>query len=126
MNKSVPSAPLSGPVLLSSRWVIGHQDGKHAIFENGCVVYENDTVIFVGHDYQGDVAHRFDYGTAIISPGFIDLDALSDIDTTILSFDNQPSWKKGASGQKAIWNAALMKCTPQKNWLSKNAILSLS
>ena len=107
MNKSVPSAPLSGPVHLSSRWVIGHQDGKHAIFENGCVVYENDTVIFVGHDYQGDVAHRFDYGTAIISPGFIDLDALSDIDTTILSFDNQPSWKKGR-----VWPKSYMERGP--------------
>jgi cytosine/adenosine deaminase-related metal-dependent hydrolase len=36
-----------------------------------------------------------DYGAALIGPGFVDLDALSDLDTTILAFDNQPGWKKG-------------------------------
>jgi cytosine/adenosine deaminase-related metal-dependent hydrolase len=32
---------------------------------------------------------------ALIAPGFIDLDALADLDTTILGFDNQPGWRKG-------------------------------
>ncbi|MBX8828418.1 N-ethylammeline chlorohydrolase, partial [Ochrobactrum sp. SFR4] len=40
-------------------------------------------------------------------PGFIDLDALSDIDTTILSFDNQPSWKKGR-----VWPKSYMERGP--------------
>ena len=31
----------------------------------------------------------------MIGPGFVDLDALADLDTTILGFDNQPAWKKG-------------------------------
>jgi cytosine/adenosine deaminase-related metal-dependent hydrolase len=36
-----------------------------------------------------------DYGEAILSPGFVDLDALSDLDTTILGYDNFPAWQKG-------------------------------
>ena len=52
-------------------------------------------IIFVGFDYPGEVARRIDYGNALIGPGFVDLDALSDLDTTILGFDNQPAWKKG-------------------------------
>lgn len=32
---------------------------------------------------------------ALIGPGFIDLDALSDIDTGVLGLDHQPGWKKG-------------------------------
>ncbi len=31
----------------------------------------------------------------MIAPGFVDLDALFDLDTTVLGFDNQPGWKKG-------------------------------
>lgn len=95
MTTFPPSGRFGGPVLLTARWVIGHRDGRHVIFDDGEVVFEGDRVVFVGHDYPGDVAERIDYGDAIVSPGFIDLDALSDLDTTILAFDNQPSWKKG-------------------------------
>jgi cytosine/adenosine deaminase-related metal-dependent hydrolase len=31
----------------------------------------------------------------LIAPGFVDLDALGDLDTTVLGFDNQPAWRKG-------------------------------
>ena len=43
---------------------------------------------------SGMVARRIDYGNALIGPGFIDLDALSDLDTPSW-LDNQPAWRKG-------------------------------
>jgi len=82
-------------ILLTARWVIGHRDGRHVVFENGVVVIEADAVLHVGSAFDGEVATRIDYGQAVISPGFIDLDALSDLDTTILGYDNGPAWKKG-------------------------------
>lgn len=81
--------------LLSAQWVIGHRDGRHVVHENGVVVIEGTEVLHVGADFDGEVARRIDYGAAVLSPGFIDLDALSDLDTTILGFDNGPAWKKG-------------------------------
>nr|WP_163849910.1 chlorohydrolase family protein [Pseudooceanicola aestuarii] len=84
-----------GRTLLSARWVIGHQGGRHVVHENGVVVIEGTGVLHVGTDFDGAVARRIDYGEAVISPGFIDLDALSDLDTTILGFDNGPAWQKG-------------------------------
>ncbi|KAA2311776.1 amidohydrolase family protein [Puniceibacterium sp. HSS470] len=81
--------------LLSARWVIGHAAGQHTVFENGVLVIEGGAVLHVGPDFDGEVAQRIDYGQAIISPGFIDLDALSDLDTTILGYDNGPAWQKG-------------------------------
>lgn len=81
--------------LLTARWVIGHRDGRHVVHENGVVVIDGDTVLHVGAGFDGDVAERIDYGSAVIAPGFIDLDALSDLDTTILGYDNGPAWKKG-------------------------------
>ena len=81
--------------LLSARWVIANENGNHVVLENGDVVLENDCVVFVGHGFEGEVARRLDYGEAVISPGFVDLDALSDLDTTILGYDNFPAWKKG-------------------------------
>ena len=84
-----------GPVLLTARWVVGHEAGRHRLLRDGEVVFERDRITFVGFDYPGPVARRIDYGNALIGPGFIDLDALSDLDTTILGFDNQPAWRKG-------------------------------
>ncbi|MCJ7871324.1 chlorohydrolase family protein [Phaeobacter sp. J2-8] len=81
--------------LLSARWVIGHRDGRHVVFENGVVVIDGTEVVFVGTGFDGEVARRIDYGAAVICPGFIDLDALSDLDTTILGYDNGPAWQKG-------------------------------
>lgn len=81
--------------LLSARWVIGHEDGAHVVHEHGCVVIEGTRVLHVGQGFEGEVAERIDYGEAVICPGFIDLDALSDLDTTILGYDNGPAWKKG-------------------------------
>ncbi|MDX8439388.1 amidohydrolase family protein [Mesorhizobium australafricanum] len=84
-----------GPTLLAARWVVGHLDGRHVLHENGEVVHENGRIIFVGHRYAGPVKRRIDHGMALIGPGFIDLDALSDLDTGVLGLDHQPGWKKG-------------------------------
>ncbi len=84
-----------GAVLLTARWVVGHRDGRHVLLENGEVVYENGRIVFVGHHYAGPVKQRIDHGMALIGPGFIDLDALSDLDTGVLGLDHQPGWKKG-------------------------------
>lgn len=69
---------------INGRFVIGYEGQKPVIFLNGCVVYEGDTVIFAGSHFTGDVDRTIEAGNAIISPGFVDLDALGDIDHAIL------------------------------------------
>jgi cytosine/adenosine deaminase-related metal-dependent hydrolase len=80
---------------LSARFVIADLPEGRRLIENGEVVIEHDRVIFVGRNFEGEVAARFDMGEAMIGPGFVDLDALSDLDTTVLAMDNQPGWQKG-------------------------------
>jgi cytosine/adenosine deaminase-related metal-dependent hydrolase len=80
---------------LTADWVVGHEAGRHCLIERGEVVYQDSRIVFVGHAFPGDVDLTHDCGKALIAPGFIDLDALADLDTTILAFDNQPAWRKG-------------------------------
>jgi cytosine/adenosine deaminase-related metal-dependent hydrolase len=96
-----------GPVLMTARWVVGHEGGRHVLLEDGEVVWEADHILFVGHGYPGEVARRVDCGNALVGPGFIDLDALADLDTTVLAFDNQPAWKKGR-----VWPETYMRAGP--------------
>jgi cytosine/adenosine deaminase-related metal-dependent hydrolase len=92
---SAPAPRPAGRILLTARWIVGHRDGRHVLLENGELVFEDGAIVFVGHGFAGEVARRIDYGEALVGPGFVDLDALADLDTTILAYDNQPAWRKG-------------------------------
>ncbi|KRD95935.1 N-ethylammeline chlorohydrolase [Bosea sp. Root381] len=96
-----------GRTLLTARWLVGHRNGRHALLEHGEIVFEDGEVVFTGHGFDGEVARRIDYGNALIGPGFVDLDALSDLDTTILAYDNQPAWKKGR-----VWPRSYLEAGP--------------
>lgn len=72
---------------LSARWVLGFACGDHVLLEHGEVLVEGGRVVRVGPrtDFRCDIDH--DFGMALIAPGFVDLNALADVDTTILSYD---------------------------------------
>ncbi len=99
----------TGRVLMTARWVVGHDAGHHILLPDGEVVFENGAIIFVGHGFDSDVAQRIDCGDALLGPGFVDLDALADLDTTILALDNQPAWKKGR-----VWPHSYMQAGPRE------------
>jgi 5-methylthioadenosine/S-adenosylhomocysteine deaminase len=72
---------------LKGRYVIGFDGDDHVILKDSEVVYENDTIIYVGKKYPKEVDEVIDAGNAVISPGFIDLNALGDIDHDILHLE---------------------------------------
>lgn len=80
---------------LTGDFVIGYDGTDHVIYPNGEVVYEGNTILFVGHGYDRPVDQTIDAGQAIISPGLIDLDALADIDHAILDTWNPPHLDAG-------------------------------
>lgn len=84
--------------LLSSEFVIGFDGKDHVIIENGQVVYEDDKIIYVGKNYQGEYDEKIDAGRSVISPGFVDLNALGDIDHDILHIE------AGEKGKNLIWS----------------------
>jgi len=111
MNKALETLPLGsrpeGRTLITASWVVGHKDGSHRLLRNGEVVFEQGEILFVGHNFAGEVARRIDFGNALISPGLIDLDALSDLDTTILGIDHHPGWAKGR-----VWPRSYVEAGP--------------
>ncbi len=71
---------------LTASWVLGFDGTDHVLIEDGQVVLDGGAIVSVGprDDEPADAMH--DFGTALIAPGFIDLNALADVDTTILGF----------------------------------------
>ncbi|WP_343712618.1 amidohydrolase family protein [Inquilinus sp.] len=96
-----------GRTLLTAAWVLGHGAGGHRLIPKGEVVIEGGEVLFAGSRFPGEVARRIDFGDALVSPGFIDLDALSDLDTTILGIDHHPGWAKGR-----VWPRSYVEAGP--------------
>ena len=86
---------------ITGRYIIGFDGSDHVIFHDGEIVYERDSIIFVGHNYSGPVDKTIDAGNVIVSPGFIDLNALGDIDHDILHFETKPDITSGL-----IWSEA--------------------
>ena len=80
---------------ITAKFVVGFDGHDHVVYENGEVVFEDDTILFVGHDFSGAVDTVLDAGDAIVSPGFIDLDALADIDHAILDCWGSPDRQRG-------------------------------
>lgn len=86
--------------LLKGRYVVAHDGHGHRLLPDGEVAFENDTIIYVGPRYEGRADAVIDGGNAVIGPGFVDLNALGDLDSTVLGFDNHPDWAKGR-----VWSA---------------------
>jgi len=86
---------VSGAVKLTARWVVGFDGGRHRLIDHGEIVWQGDRIVFVGRGWTGEAARQIDAGFALAGPGFVDLDALADLDTTILGYGAQPAWRKG-------------------------------
>src|SRR6201991_430103 len=53
-------------------WLVAHADGHHTLWRNAELVYEGDTVLFVGERFEGTVDGEIDARDKLIAPGFID------------------------------------------------------
>jgi cytosine/adenosine deaminase-related metal-dependent hydrolase len=85
----------AGRTLMTADWLLAYHGEGHCLVPRGELVIEGGEVVFTGRHFEGEVTRRIDFGSSLISPGLIDLDALSDIDTYVLVTDNQPGWAKG-------------------------------
>ncbi len=94
---------------IRARFVVGHDGADHCLLENAEVVFRGERIVHVGRRWDGPVDRELDAGNAIVGPGFIDLDALADLDSTVLAFDNQPGWAKGR-----IWPRSYLERGPRE------------
>jgi 5-methylthioadenosine/S-adenosylhomocysteine deaminase len=53
-------------------WLVGYKDGKHTLWRNAELVYEGNTILFVGERFDGAVDQEIDASTRLVIPGFID------------------------------------------------------
>lgn len=70
-----------------ARYVLAFDGSDHALLRDGEVVYEDDSIVFVGRDFPGDCDVTVDHGESVLSPGFIDMDALGDISWSLLEWE---------------------------------------
>lgn len=79
---------------LTSRWMLAFDGADHALVEDAEIVVEGDRIVALGPRSERPADRVEHFGEALIAPGFIDCNALADVDTTILGFG-------GVSGKTA-------------------------
>ena len=89
---------------IKAAFVIGYAEGDHCILPDAELVHDDGTIVFVGRDYPGVVDTEINAGEAILSPGFIDLNALADIDHAL--FD---SWPDATRRLGLVWSEDYLK-----------------
>jgi cytosine/adenosine deaminase-related metal-dependent hydrolase len=97
---------------VQARYIVGFDPrlhgGDHVIYENGELVYEGDQVLYVGPAFPGPVDRTLNAGNVLVSPGFLDLNALADIDTTIMNYDQATQLSAGMG-----WSEEYVQAGPQ-------------
>jgi cytosine/adenosine deaminase-related metal-dependent hydrolase len=73
--------------LIQGGWVVGYQDGHHAILRDGVVVIEDDKILFVGPHFDGAVDKTIDARGRLVSPGFINSHCVANLDIQTLALD---------------------------------------
>lgn len=90
---------------LKARYVLAYDGKDHTLLPNAELVYENDEILFVGRDFPGHCDREIDHGESLLSPGFIDVDALGDIAYGLWEWE-MPSALRPATVWSKRWFAA--------------------
>jgi 5-methylthioadenosine/S-adenosylhomocysteine deaminase len=53
-------------------WLVANEDGHHTLWRNAELVYEGNSVVFVGERFEGRIDHEIDARDKLVAPGFID------------------------------------------------------
>lgn len=83
MTGAVDSRP-SGTTRVRGSFVLGWDGSDHVLLRDAEVVYRDDTIVHVGQSWSEAVDNEIDATGALVMPGLIDLDALTDIDHCLL------------------------------------------
>ena len=83
---------------IKGRWVIGFRNGSHHIIPDGEIVYEDDTIEYVGTEYSSHVDRTIDATDHLVTPGFINLHCVANTDLQVFRIDvDSPSFPKAES-----------------------------
>lgn len=102
---------------LKASCVVGFDGRQHVLWRDGQVVFEGSRILFVGRDYPGPVDQWVDHGNALIGPGFIDLDALGDLDSTVLTLDNGDEAQMGR-----MWSEHYLAAGPRESYSAEEEV----
>ena len=53
-------------------WLVAHAGGHHTLWRNAELVYDGNTVLFIGEHFEGAVDREIDARDKLVAPGFID------------------------------------------------------
>ena len=73
--------------LIQGGWIVAYQHGHHAILDGGVLVFEDDHILHVGPTFDGAVDRVIDATGMLVSPGFVNIHALANIDIQTLVLD---------------------------------------
>ena len=57
---------------IEASWIVAHEKGKHRLLRDGVLVYEDNKILYLGTEFDGEVDTVIDARGKLVCPGFID------------------------------------------------------
>lgn len=78
---------------IDGTWVVGFDEGegRHVVYEDGVVVFEDDEIVHVGNEYEEPVGREFS-GEYLVIPGLVNMHAHVDAANGPFQYDRELEW----------------------------------
>ena len=90
--------------LVKGSWVVGYDGKSHRLISDGEVAYEDDRIIYVGKHYNGKPDKVIKAKGKLVSPGFINIHAVTSICITHFRIDGVTKGGKNPTKQEMLQN----------------------
>lgn len=88
--------------LIRGSWVVAFDGEKHRLIKDGEVAYADDRVTYVGKNYQGTPDEVIEAKGRLISPGFINIHAVSNLCITHFRIDGAGTGGRGLPDKEQL------------------------
>jgi cytosine/adenosine deaminase-related metal-dependent hydrolase len=73
--------------LIQGSWLVGFDGKEHRLISNGELAFDDDRIIYIGKKYRGEFDKKINGKGKLVSPGFINIHALTSICITHFRID---------------------------------------
>jgi len=101
---------------IKGKHVIGFKDGRHTRIDNGVVVYEGDTIQYVGKEYSHPVDRELDFSGMLICPGFVNLHAHFQVHANAIMMADV--------GNRDVYGSGILSTVPRKSQVKGRSTMS--
>jgi 5-methylthioadenosine/S-adenosylhomocysteine deaminase len=101
---------------IKGKYVVGYENGRHVLMRDACVVYEGDTIQYVGTENSQNIDQVIDASEMLVCPGFVNLHAHLQIHANAIMMADV--------GNKDVYGSGILSTVPKESQVEGKSTIS--